>query len=996
MSKIRFYVLLFLILAAALSITFANGLFNSDPGEEQEHGKRRIKVNNNLSLSVNLETGNGVKQGYTDSGFFENRQILWWIVLVFMSGSWAVSFYWQRKKAREARERKNLEDSLKAVQIQLDKFSVAVEQSPSCIVITDAAGTIEYVNPTFTRDTGYTGEEAIGKNPCFLKTDYHDSNFYDELWQTILDGKVWKGEFLNKKKNGEFYWEKAIITPIVNAKHEIISFLAVKENITKQKKTEQALQESEEKFRHIFEYTDIGIILGDKDGNILKVNPAFCKMLGCAEHEVESKNFIDYAKTAEIKSLETELYLMDQLLEGKIHYYNLKRKYITKKQKTIWLNVTVSLNRDYQGNPLYFIWVVQEITLRKETEQASRESEERFRMMADTVPVLIWMAQPDKGFNFVNKTWLEFTGRTLEQESGNGWTELIHPDDYERCFQNYVIHFDKQQPFQMEYRFMRSDGQYRWILNNGVPRFNLDGNFLGYIGSCIDIHDRKQLEDYLKEAKDSAEAASLSKSEFLANMSHEIRTPMNAVLGFTDILYSEITDKKHKAYLESIRDGANNLLKLINDILDLSKIEAGKIKLKPKIINLNSLFAEIGQIFALEVSQKDLTFQWKIESNVPSALYLDEMRLRQALLNLVGNAVKFTERGHIMLSAQVSGYNPNTEYVDMAISVQDTGIGISPEAQTVIFDPFEHQYYASAKFGGMGLGLTIARRLVEMMNGQIRVDSTLGKGSVFTVELHNVTVPHSSYATQKNLPVDNPDDIVLDTAAILVADDVDNNRKLIKTILKRTKQIEVLEAQNGEEAISITEKYNPDLILMDIRMPVMDGCQAAMRIKKDSKLKHIPVIAMSASVLENKEKKSRDFSFDGYVIKPINMDDLLKEISRVLRNKPALTTEEFDKQQPLSMSPEAINKLPELVVNLDGPYRQIWESIKNNNNLSEIYDFAQLIEQAGKDYSIAIVQTYGSKLTAYAEKFDVENIIKLLNQYSALVESLKGKERELR
>jgi signal transduction histidine kinase/CheY-like chemotaxis protein len=385
----------------------------------------------------------------------------------------------------------------------------------------------------------------------------------------------------------------------------------------------------------------------------------------------------------------------------------------------------------------------------------------------------------------------------------------------------------------------------------------------------------------LKEAKEAAEKANRAKSEFLANMSHEIRTPMNAILGFTELLEAEITEEMHREFLEAIASSGETLLEIINDILDLSRIEAGKLELEYEAVNPRSILNDVKNIFSNKAGEKGLDFVLEVAPDLPELLMLDTLRIRQVLFNLVGNAVKFTDKGYIKLSAYrtTDGNEPGTTNIGFA--VQDTGIGIPADQQQSIFEAFKQQEgQKTIKYGGTGLGLAITRRLVELMEGDITVQSQEGKGSTFRITLKNVVL-----STREQDP-ENGDSgrwkaITFEKATILVVDDKELNRKLLIKFLAGY-DLDIIEAGNGEEAIEKIKLHHPDLVLMDVKMPVMDGCKATQLLKKDKVLKKIPVIIITASALKEQEPEIKKAGADGHLNKPVKRRALIKELKRFL------------------------------------------------------------------------------------------------------------------
>jgi PAS domain S-box-containing protein len=516
-----------------------------------------------------------------------------------------------------------------------------------------------------------------------------------------------------------------------------------------------------------------------------------------------------------------------------------------------------------------------------------------------------------------------------------------------------------------------------------------------FINGMWDLLQKKRWEDELKSAKEAADIANMAKSEFLANMSHEIRTPMNAVLGYAELLTPLVTDKVQKNYLQAIKSSGTSLLTLINDVLDLSKIEAGKFELQFEFIDTQSFFGEMKHIFSLKIAEKELDFILDISSSTPAAIYVDEIRLRQILINLLGNAVKFTRKGFVRLS--VWSENPQImehksgkveEYIDLIIEVQDTGIGISREYQQRIFESFQQQEGISTKkFGGTGLGLTITRKLVEMMNGTITVSSELNKGSKFKVIIPDVAFLRDFEEKEIEMYVD-PDNVLFQEATILITDDVEHNRKLIIDSLRNT-TLNTVEAENGEVALNLAKEIIPDLIIADIRMPVMDGFELLKRLKKNKKLKRIPVIAYSASVMKSQKERIMQSDFAGLLVKPVHTTDLFLELMNNLphqilqEEKPVESIEE-------EILPDEIENLPELLDELETNLYQVWESFSKRQPVNEVREFGEKISALGEKHHVALLKQYGKDLVDATEDFNIKETLNLLRKYPKLIEKLKN------
>ncbi len=506
----------------------------------------------------------------------------------------------------------------------------------------------------------------------------------------------------------------------------------------------------------------------------------------------------------------------------------------------------------------------------------------------------------------------------------------------------------------------------------------------------------------LEAARKEAEAATRAKSEFLANMSHEIRTPMNAILGFTELLDGLLEGDKQKKYLSSIQSSGKSLLTLIDDILDLSKVEAGKLELEYTTVNLHTIFQEIEGIFSKAIADKKLQFFVIIEDELPSALVLDEVRLRQILFNLMGNAIKFTDAGFIKLSV-AHHYLDHQEQdkVELVFIVKDTGIGISKEQQEAIFDAFEQQKGQShSQYGGTGLGLTISKRLIEIMGGTISVESDLGQGSVFQIIFKDVTVTSAVELKKELQTTFDIHQVTFTPATILIVDDVESNRILVKGFLGDY-PFTLLEAANGEESIKTTQQYHPDLVLMDLKMPVMDGYEASRRIKEDPDTQNIPVVALTASVMREKEEKISQLC-DGYLKKPLRKAALVTELMKFIKHSlEEPTASESDSKQkdhsgtsssiktlPQSIAPETLHQFPQLLIALENELER-WETLCKALPIDEIAEFAKQNQELGQQFDYSPLIQWGKRLESQAHDFQLDLLPSTLEFFPEFIKNVK-------
>jgi CheY-like chemotaxis protein/nitrogen-specific signal transduction histidine kinase len=451
-----------------------------------------------------------------------------------------------------------------------------------------------------------------------------------------------------------------------------------------------------------------------------------------------------------------------------------------------------------------------------------------------------------------------------------------------------------------------------------------DGSVVGFIGSVLDIKARKKVEDELRRTQEAAEAANRAKSIFLANMSHELRTPLNAVLGFANIMAKSRTlspdDKKNT---DLIHRSGEHLLTLINDILDLSRIEAGEVGLNEKDFDLHYLLDDLELMFEQKTQQEDLQLTFSRKSNVPRYIKTDQVKLRQVIINLIGNAIKFTPKGSITVT--VDSQHPSLKNkqeakpITLCFGVKDTGPGIPKADLENIFDPFIQTETGQESHEGTGLGLSISRRYVQVMGGDITVESEVGKGTVFSFHVQaSESQGVELCPTEPNLPIlglapNQP------KYRILIVDDITTNRQLLKNILD-TLGFDIREAENGKESIDIWRKWHPHLIWMDMRMPIMDGYDATRKIKESAGEEGPVIIALTASAFEEQKEKILAAGCDDFVIKPFRETDIVEMLQKHLNVKFLYTADEMPaenvnlKTDKLRLTPSDFDALPKEMV----------------------------------------------------------------------------------
>ena len=493
-------------------------------------------------------------------------------------------------------------------------------------------------------------------------------------------------------------------------------------DVTEHERVDQFATEAQRDFERFFNLIPDLACIVSADGYFKKVNPAWETTLGYTREEVLSTPMLEFIHPDDLDRSLNEVAKQSCQYRTK-HFVN---RYRCKDGSYRIFEWRTTFNRDESTR----FGIAKDITEQRLWEESLRESEERFRIMADSCPTIIWVTDAEGRTQLANRICREFFGVKFEQADRDQSRLLIHPDDHSEYIGRFLLAVRERAPFRAEARVRRSDGEWRWIASYAEPRLSPTGEFLGHVGISPDITDRKQSEKALQRAKDAAEAANRSKSEFLANMSHEIRTPMNGVIGLTELaLYTDLTAEQ-RGYLEDVQNCADSLLRILNDILDFSKIEAGKLEFEVIEFDLRRMMDEMLKVLAIRASAKNLELACALDPVVPSRLLGDPGRLRQILINLTGNAVKFTERGEVVI--RVERWSETADDVELHFSVQDTGIGIPLNKQQRVFSAFSQADSSSTRmFGGTGLGLTISSQLVEMMGGRIWLESEEGLGSTF-------------------------------------------------------------------------------------------------------------------------------------------------------------------------------------------------------------------------------------------------------------------------
>ena len=747
---------------------------------------------------------------------------------------------------------------------------------------------------------------------------------------------------------------------------------------------------------NILNNTLVGIVTISSNGIIISINKAIEKMFGYDAKELVGHN-LNIIMNEPDKSKHDE-YIKNYFTTNIPKIIGIGREIIGKKKDSKLIHLQLAVNEFEMNGNKYFTGFLLDISENIYSKKIINEINTFTQTILDSSAYSIISTDSDGIIVNFNNAAEKLLGYNANELAGKETPLAIHDIEevldrklalenefgisINNLFDVFILKSKNGAADEREWTYIRRDGKRIPVFLSVSELKDISGNVLGYVGIANDISDRKKYEFELKKAKEEAIKANNAKSEFLANMSHEIRTPMNAILGFSELLKNNITDEKQKGYLDGIIVSGKNLLKLINDILDLSKIEAGKLEISLNPVNPFFICNEIKQIFSLKIIEKGLNFELNINPLLPNGLMLDETRLRQILVNIVGNAIKFTSEGYIRITVDFEGETKIGSSINLKFEIEDTGIGIAKDQTDMIFQAFKQQEGQSTKkYEGTGLGLTITKRLIEMMDGEIFVETKVNKGTKFTFIIKNVKV--TTFVMVDDNPEKDISNIEFFGSKILLAEDIETNRIVTKGFLE-THKLLILEANNGKEAYEMAKLYLPDLILMDIHMPILDGYRASELIKNDSDTKEIPIIALTAAVMKNEIDKINIFC-DSYLQKPVSKTDLIFEISKFLKHR--LTNSDLSESNIKSLQDEVIsfeNIDKDLIKLLSLKYKNTIEELKQTMVINEIIDFADDIISDTIATGDNEVLKLGKALKTSAEQFKIEK----LNHYLDILNTI--------
>lgn len=659
-------------------------------------------------------------------------------------------------------------------------------------------------------------------------------------------------------------------------KNNDIATQELTEVVSKVKKQKKALTISNERLellQSLIDNSSDAVQVSEEDGRLFYINNEAAERLGIDASQVQEYNVRDFEKIFEDPA--EWQHHVDEL--KKVEYLTIEGQNVHQKTGVVFpVEVTVKyIVIDGKG---YIIANSRDITERKKNEEQVRIQEEKYRNIIANMNLGLLEVDRDDHIQYCNQSFSNLCGYTLEEMLGKRGSDLFASEEGKAQImeKNKLREKGKSDSFELIVRNKR--GEARWWLVSGAPRYNDEGELVGSIGIHLDITEQKRLEKELERALVNAQEASEAKAAFLANMSHEIRTPLNGIIGMMRELSKENLSERQNSYLSSARKASQHLLAIINNILDISKIEAGELQLEQSHFSIREVMTDVARILENQASERGIEFNVRVDDFVSAAFVGDATRIRQILINLAGNAIKFTEKGFVEI--QCYAIQVNKYHQELTFSIKDTGVGMEDDFIAKVFTKFQQEDKSSSRrFGGTGLGMAITKELVELMNGTIVVRSEKGRGTDVQVRL---TLPTGD---PKHIEPGTllPEQVTLHHKSVLLVEDNEMNRLVAINALAPYNMI-ISEAENGQQAIDLLQKENFDVILMDLQMPVMGGLEATRILRKVLKV-DTPVIALTANAFKSEIDTCMEAGMTDYVIKPFEEKTLVQAICKAFASQ---------------------------------------------------------------------------------------------------------------
>jgi len=779
------------------------------------------------------------------------------------------------------------------------------------VSVSDAQGMLTDANEAFCRASGYTKPELIGQNYRLINSGHHTPDFWVDMWHSINQGQPWRGEICNKAKSGQLYWVDRIIAPFVGADGRIEKFISIAKDITHRKEVEQQLRDSQSLLDRAGRIAGIGGWQYDLSTQQLTLSDQTCRI-----YELDPGRLPDASGIHSLLAEESQLRVSDaaKLAIAEGVPWDLELQARTATGRDIWVRNIGEAEFD-KGKVVRVLGAVQDVTVQRAAREALARTSDLLRNVLDSASEVAIMGTDQNQqltvFNcgaerllgyrademigkqspavFHDAMEVKLRAKALSEKTGEeveGGQLFVHPETLGKS---------------LDWTYVRKDKSRVRVSLVITPQRNAQGETVGYLGVAHDLTDRQRYESSLRQAMMQAEQANRTKSQFLATMSHEIRTPMNAILGMLKLLSKTPLSARQLEYTSKTEGAARSLLALLNDILDFSKVEAGQMTLDLREFDVETLLRDMAVILSSSVGIKPVEILFDVDPAVPPSLIGDDLRLRQILINLGGNAIKFTHEGEVVLGIRMLATDQGQ--TTLRVSVSDTGVGIAPAALTQIFESFQQAESSTTRqFGGTGLGLTISKRLVELMGGKLSVNSQLGKGSEFWFDI-TLGVSQGAQASTQTPPK---------PLNVLIVDDNASARRILQAqahSLGWTPDI----AEDGQHALALIQKalsseHRYEAVFMDWGMPGMDGWETIARIRQLTSKEEAPLIVMvTAHDREELAKRSAQEQqlLDAYLVKPVTAQMLLAS----LRTDPDHGTARASQAQPSTLSLDGLRIL---------------------------------------------------------------------------------------
>ncbi|MEG3991126.1 PAS domain S-box protein [Microcoleus sp. S28C3] len=848
-------------------------------------------------------------------------------------------------------DRKQVEDAIKKSE---ERYRSLIAATSQLVWTADAEGRC-VDQPGWRAYTGQTEAEMADGFGWLDAIHPDDRERTAQVWMEAVQTKTLYGiEYRIRGADGNYRYFQLRGVPILDEDGSIREWIGTCSDIHDRKQAEDAIKQSEERYRSLIVATSQIVWTSDFEGKCPDL-PSWRAYTGQTVEEVLGFGWLDaihpddrertaqvWMEAAQTKCLYHIEYRM-RAADGNYRYFQVRAVPIQNEDGSI---------REWVGT-------CTDIHDRKQAEEAIKQSEERYRSLIAATSQIVW-AMDAEGRGTELQTWKAYTGQTEAEVVGFGWLDPIYPDDRERTVQVWMEAVQTKTLFEIEYRIRGADGNYRYFQVRGVPILNEDGSVREWVGTCTDINDRKQTEFVQAKAREAAEAANRAKSEFLANMSHELRTPLNGIMGYAQILQrSKVLNEEERSRIDVIYQCGSHLLTLINDILDLSKIEAQKVELMPTDFHFPAFLQGVAEMCRIRAELKGVHFHFPSSPELPIGIRADEKRLRQVLINLLSNAIKFTDEGSVtfIVSFATEG--------KIRFEIRDTGTGIAQDQIQAIFEPFEQVGDRRRQTEGTGLGLAISKRIVELMGSTIQVQSEMNVGSIFWFDVD--LFPADEWV--KTSQIDNRGQIIGikdRQPKIVVIDDKWANRSVISNLLSPI-GFEVSEANDGQEGWEKILEVQPDLIVTDLLMPELDGFELIKRVRESENFKDIVIIVSSASVFETDQYRSLEAGGNTFIPKPVQATELLQKLQQYLD----LEWVYEGNEDPLAIASDTNELIAPPATEMEMLYElamkgNFLEIVKQATLLEEIdakyIPFAKILHQMAKDFQdeeiLTFIQSY--------------------------------------